>query len=59
MNAAIHQLNISNGGVPKRPVPAAELTHPGLAGDRQRDTRHHGDPDRALCLFSLEVIEAL
>lgn len=29
----------------------------GVVGDRQRNTAHHGGPDRALCLFSLEVIE--
>jgi MOSC domain-containing protein YiiM len=29
----------------------------GVVGDRQEDTEHHGGPDRALCLFSLEVIE--
>ncbi len=30
-----------------------------MAGDRQRDLEHHGGPDRALCLFSLETILAL
>lgn len=31
----------------------------GLVGDAQNDTKHHGGPDRALCLYSLEVIERL
>ncbi len=55
----IFQLNISPGGVPKTPVHTAEVTWLGLAGDAQRDTRHHGGPERALCLYSLEYILAL
>jgi MOSC domain-containing protein YiiM len=31
----------------------------GVAGDLQRDREHHGGPDRALCLFSMELIRAL
>jgi len=55
------QINVSNGGVPKRPVAggAARITRDGVVGDRQEDTKHHGGPDRAVCLFSLEVIERL
>ncbi len=52
-------MNVSNGGVPKRPVPGARVSALGLDGDRQRDARYHGGPERALCLFSLERIEAL
>jgi len=55
----IHQLNCSNGGVPKLPVREAELTLTGLVGDRQRLPLIHGGPERALCLYSLEVIQAL
>jgi MOSC domain-containing protein YiiM len=54
--ARIFQLNVSNGGVPKLAVRAAALTAEGLEGDRQRDRRFHGGPDRALCLYSLERI---
>jgi MOSC domain-containing protein YiiM len=50
----IFQLNVSNGGVPKLAVREALLTPTGLEGDRQRDLRYHGGPDRALCLFALE-----
>jgi MOSC domain-containing protein YiiM len=35
------------------------VTRLGLEGDRQRDTRFHGGPDRAVSLFSLEQIQAL
>jgi MOSC domain-containing protein YiiM len=55
----LHQINISDGGVPKLPVPQAHITLNGLSGDHQRTPKYHGGPDRAVCLFSLEVIEAL
>lgn len=55
----VARLLVSRGGVPKRPVPEAAVAPEGLAGDWQRDRRYHGGPDRAVCLFALEVIEAL
>ena len=55
----IHQLNVSPGGVPKRPVPRALLTALGLEGDAVRHPDIHGGPDRALCLYALERIDAL
>lgn len=58
-HAHIFQINASDGGVPKRPLPEAEVTTQGLAADRQRNTKVHGGPERALCLFSLERIIAL
>ena len=53
------RLNASDGGVPKRAVERARVTVDGLLGDSQRDRRHHGGPERALCLWSAERIEAL
>ena len=58
MSGRIAQISVSPGGVPKRPVPAARVTVQGLEGDVQR-WKHHGGPDRALCLFSQERIRAL
>jgi MOSC domain-containing protein YiiM len=55
----VHQVNVSPGGVPKRPVPAADVSRRGLCGDAQRDTAHHGGTERAVCLYSLELIERL
>lgn len=55
----IHQISISPGGVPKKPVESAEFTINGLVGDYQNDQKHHGGPERAVCLYALEVIEAL
>jgi len=37
---------VSQGGVPKRPVPEARVGAAGLAGDAQR-WKHHGGPQRA------------
>jgi MOSC domain-containing protein YiiM len=55
--AKIHQINVSQGGVPKLPMGSAEIGLQGVIGDRQSDTEHHGGPERALCLFSVEVID--
>ncbi len=55
----IVSLNRSNGGVPKLPVDQAWVSVNGMDGDRQRDRRFHGGPDRALCLYSLELVNAL
>jgi MOSC domain-containing protein YiiM len=59
MTGRIVQINVSAGGVPKRPVPRARVLRSGLEGDLHRNAERHGGPDRALCLFSLEQIEAL
>lgn len=55
----VHSVNTSGGGVPKRPRPEAEVTPHGVAGDRQRDRRYHGGPERAVSLYSLDRIRAL
>ena len=52
----IFQLSCSKGGVPKLAVREAVLTETGLESDEQRDLRFHGGPERALCLFPLELI---
>jgi MOSC domain-containing protein YiiM len=59
MAGSIHQISVSDGGVPKLPVAEAFVNVRGVLGDQQADRRHHGRPEQALCLFSLEVIEAL
>src|SRR5262245_43275719 len=56
---SVYQVNISSGGVPKCAVPEADITVGGVSGDRQRDPFNHGGPERAVCLFSLDVIERL
>ena len=56
LEGRIFQLNVSGGGVPKLAVREVALTSRGLEGDRQRDLRFHGGPERALCLFALERV---
>jgi MOSC domain-containing protein YiiM len=59
VTGTIVQISTSNGGVPKLPIERAYLTGEGLLGDRQKHTDIHGGPERALCLYSREVIERL
>jgi MOSC domain-containing protein YiiM len=55
----VASLQRSGGGVPKLPVERAKVELTGMVGDWQRDRRHHGGPDRALCLYSVELLDAL
>jgi len=58
--AFVHQINVNpDGGVPKHRVAQTFVLPEGVSGDKQRDLRYHGGPLRAVCLFSLERIEAL
>lgn len=55
----VHAINVSNGGVPKLARPSAFVGVNGCEGDRQRNLKFHGGPDRAVCIYSLERIDAL
>jgi MOSC domain-containing protein YiiM len=55
----IVQISVSPGGVPKLPVDAARVTLDGVEGDAHRDREHHGGPERAVCLYSMDAIRAL
>lgn len=60
MPGHVVQVNVNPaGGVPKHAVLSARLTPNGVEGDRQRDLQHHGGPDRAVCLYSMERIDEL
>jgi MOSC domain-containing protein YiiM len=52
-------INRSGGGVPKRRVDDAKVSRLGLLGDAQDDKKHHGGPERAVCVYSLDRIQAL
>lgn len=52
-------INVSNGGVPKSPVADAKVSLLGLLNDAQNDTKGHGGPERAVCVYALERIRAL
>jgi len=55
----VYQINISEGGVPKCPINSALITQLGIQGDSHHDGQHHGGVERALCVYSLERIQAL
>ena len=59
VSGLLSSINASDGGVPKAPRPWARVGISGVEGDRQEDLRYHGGPDRAVCLYSLDLIEAL
>jgi MOSC domain-containing protein YiiM len=59
MPGRIFHLARSNGGAPKHPVFEGTVGELGLEGDRQKHTKFHGGPTRALCLYSLELIQML
>ena len=54
----VNSINVSQGGVPKLSVPEVLVGAQGLAGDRQH-WLYHGGPQRAVCLYALERIDAL
>lgn len=55
----LFQINVSQGGVPKLARAAAFVGGEGVEGDRQANLQVHGGPDRAVCLYALERIQAL
>jgi MOSC domain-containing protein YiiM len=42
MTGSIIQINVSPGGIPKRPVPEATVTAQGIVGDRWAHPDIHG-----------------
>ena len=57
--AQVFQINASSGGVPKLPLRSAEIRLLGITGDDHNNKVNHGGPDKAVCLYSLELIRAL
>jgi MOSC domain-containing protein YiiM len=57
--ASIVQINISRGGVPKRAIPAGEVTALGIVGDEHAHPEVHGGLRQALLLATSEGIEEL
>ncbi len=59
MQGALLQVNVSPGGVPKRPVPEAFLGPLGLEGDAVAHPESHGGPRQAVLLLPVEAIDEL
>ncbi len=54
----IASINISPGGVPKRPIRSAHVHWRGLEGDaHSKPEPIHGTPAQAVCLYAFEAIE--
>ena len=58
MSGVVHQVSVSAGGVPKLAIDSGYVGSLGLLDDGHTES-FHGGPDKALCLYSLEVIEEL
>jgi MOSC domain-containing protein YiiM len=59
MRGTLVQLNTSPGGIPKTSILSAQVTEAGVEGDWQTNRKVHGGPDRAICLYSVELYDAL
>ena len=54
------QINISNGGLPKLPVFSPVVLSPiGVPGDRQRNLKYHGGPNKAVLMIAAEIVDGL
>jgi len=59
MTGQIVQINISRGGIPKRPVPDVLITPLGLEADSWNHPEIHGGRSQAVLLIAAETIEEL
>lgn len=59
VSASIIQINISRGGVPKRPIGEAEVTTRGISGDEQAHSEIHGGARQAILIITQEGLEEL
>ena len=56
--ACIVSINISDGGIPKCPVPSIAVTFSGLEGDGHNHEKHNS-PIQAVCLQDIEKLHEL
>ena len=59
MQGSIIQVNISQGGLPKRPITDGWITPLGIEGDRHAHPQIHGGPLKAILIIAAEVVDAL
>jgi MOSC domain-containing protein YiiM len=59
MTGSIVQINISPGGIPKRPIFEAIVTAEGIQGDSWSHPELHGGSNQALLLIASEAIDEL
>jgi MOSC domain-containing protein YiiM len=58
-DAVVVQISISLGGIPKLPVPSAEVTASGIVGDSWKHPQIHGGVGQAILLVTAEGIDEL
>lgn len=58
MTGTVLQINVSRGGIPKRPIPVGLLTRLGFQGDACARAIH-GGPEQAVLLICSEAIDEL
>jgi MOSC domain-containing protein YiiM len=59
MQGTILQVNISPGGLPKRPIKGGLITSLGIEGDAHAHPRIHGGAEKAILLIAVETIDEL
>jgi MOSC domain-containing protein YiiM len=59
MSARLVQLSVSPGGIPKLAVPQAMVSLDGVCSDWQLNRKYHGGRNRAICLYSVELLADL
>ncbi len=59
MRGVIVQINVSPGGIPKRPIREAIVTPLGLEGDSWAHPQIHGGPRKALLILCSESVDEL
>ncbi|MDE3195409.1 MAG: MOSC domain-containing protein [Acidobacteriota bacterium] len=60
MTGLLQQISRSNGGLPKHAVAGpVMLGYDGIEGDRHRNLKYHGGPNKAVLMISAEWLEEL
>ena len=57
--ASVLQINVSPGGVLKRPIPQGVVTPLGITGDGHTNPKVHGGPRKAILIITSEGIDEL
>lgn len=59
IQGSVVQVNVSRGGVPKRPIPEGHATVHGIEGDTWARPQIHGGPNQAILIVCQEAIDDL
>src|SRR4051794_25514472 len=60
MSGILTHISRSNGGLPKLVISGPVLLQPGgVEGDRQRNLKYHGGPDKAVLMLASEYLDDL